>query len=396
MLHINLSNIRHNVKALKSLTNFGTKFLSVVKNNAYGHGLVEVSRAAVAGGADWLGVVHVWEGVILRQAGLKCPILVLGWVDLNEIEDAVQYNIDVPVMSLEQLKKIASTIQHQKSKRRSGEGALRLNIHIKIETGLHRFGAENKELQEIVEFLSRSSNFRLQGMYSHLAAVEEAKMDYAQKQLARFKQQIAKIHRRQDKQLPINHLAATAATILMPETHLDMVRCGIGIYGLWPSPETQAEAKKQGIKLELKPALEWRESIVGLKKVAKGEPVGYGCSWVAPRDSIIGLLPVGYADGLDRSLSNKGKVMVEGQPCDIVGRICTNVTFVNLTPKYLEGGGVRKVRSSLRWQNQLKVTIFSADTDSEASVDTQAARADTINYELVTRLSEHLERKFYE
>lgn len=371
MIKVNLKNIRHNVRELKMLAP-KSQLMAVVKNNAYGHGLIEVSSSAIKGGATWLGVVHVWEGVALRQAGVKVPILVLGWVDVDEIESAIANNIDVPVMTFGQAKKIVSRIKTLNNKK--------LRIHIKIETGLHRFGIEGKELSELYSFIQKSDKLELVGAYSHLASVEEANLDYALKQKRRFEEQFSVIASAA-KQSLIRHLGATSATILLPETHFDMVRCGIGIYGLWPSTETRLEAKNCNIKLELKPALSWVEPIVALKKVPAGEAVGYGCAWVPHRDSIVGLLPVGYADGLPRSLSGKGKVIIKDKVCDIVGRICTNVTFIDVTR-------IENV------DTENMVTVISDKISSIVSCDSQAQRAGTINYELLTRLNSNLERKF--
>lgn len=368
MLKINLSNIRHNVRELKKLTP-KSQLMAVVKNNAYGHGLVEVSLAAIKGGAGWLGVVHVWEGVALRQAGIKVPILVLGWVNEDEISEAVEYEIDVPIMSISQAKAIEAKITKKKHS---------LRIHIKIETGLHRFGVREKELKQLFDFISKSKKFELVGAYSHLAAVEEANLDYALRQKERFEVQLKTL---KTKQPLIRHLGATSATILLPETHFDMVRCGIGIYGLWPSPETRFEAKKRNIKIKLMPALAWVQKIAAIKEVPAGEAVGYGCAWVPHRNSVVALLPIGYADGLDRSLSGKGKVIIKDQVCDIVGRICTNVTFIDVT----------KVKDIKPYNEAI---IISDQADSEVACDSQAAMAGTINYELVTRLSERLARSF--
>lgn len=369
MLKVDTQAIKANVENLRSLST--AKFMAVVKNNGYGHGLVETARAAEEGGADWLGVVHVSEGVILREAGIELPILALGWVAPAELEIAINYKIDVPVTSLEQLAAFRSVIPtHAK-----------LRIHLKVETGLNRLGLTGNDLVEVGRLTGlinrQATQFSVIGVYSHLAAVEEAEYLYTLKQAERFQQACLRI--RVGVQEPcIRHLSATAATILMPDLHFDMVRCGIGIYGLWPSAETWEKSTKPiGF---LKPALSWVETIVQIKNVAIGEAVGYGCTWRPTTASRVAILPIGYADGLPRAMSNKGQVVVGGQACPIVGRICTNITFVDITATSAKIGD--------------EAYILAADHASPVSVDAQAERIGTINYELVTRLPSELARSY--
>lgn len=361
MLTINLAAIKSNVALLKA-TAPRSQFMAVVKDNAYGHGLIEVSRAAVEAGADWLGVVHLHEGERLRQAGIDVPILMLGYVSAEEVSRAVDAAVDVPVMSLEHAQELARVVPTTST----------LRVHLKVETGLQRFGVRDDELNAVRSLLEHAP-FQLVGVYSHLAAVEDALLDFTHAQLERFRLLTADFP-----PTVVRHIGATAATLLLPEAHLDMVRCGIGIYGLWPSPEAQHQAHAHGISLI--PALRWTEPIRAFHTVDINQPVGYGCTWKPDRPSRVALLDVGYADGLPRALSNQGIVTISGQPCPIVGRICSNVTFVDVTGVTTQIGD--------------DVTLLAADESSPASIDQQAERAGTINYDLVIRLPEHLRRRY--
>lgn len=362
MLFIDLAAIKKNVAMLKAAAP-SSQFMAVVKDNAYGHGLVPVSQAAVDAGADWLGVVHLREAAALRAAGIEVPILMLGYVAPDEVSIALQHRIDVPVMSLEHARALASYIQTRNP----------LRVHLKVETGMHRFGVADAELQALSDYVS-AGPFEPIGIYSHLAAVEDELMDFTHQQIEDFDRQSRPIGTGL-----IRHLAASAATLIAPESHFDLVRCGLAIYGLWPSDDVRRQVEATGRLLQ--PALSWTEPIRAIKQVDVGQPVGYGCTWKPDRPSRVALLDVGYADGLPRSLSNQGVVMVGGQSCPIVGRICSNVTFVDVTDASARVGD--------------GVLLIEADAQSASSLDKQAERAGTINYELAIRLPDNLERHYH-
>lgn len=372
MLFIDLTAIRSNIRALRSAAP-SAKFLAVVKDNAYGHGLVPVAESAVEAGADWLGVVRVWEGVQLREAGIELPILVLGYVPPEDVAAAVRYRIDVPLMDLGHAHALREAIPEGK----------RLRVHLKVETGLNRFGVRDRSLLELARFAGvlrsagTSSPFVPVGVYSHFAAVEESELEYSQRQIEAFTESTSRLGAGANGTL-LRHLAATGATLVLPASHFDMVRCGIGIYGLWPSEGVQQQV---GTSVALQPALQWVEPIRALKAVNAGDAVGYGCAWRPNRPSTVALLDVGYADGLPRHLGETGITTIFEQPCPIVGRICSNVTFIDVTDIGQAAVGD-------------EVTLLSNDPTSPAFIDAQADRAGTINYELVMRLPAHLQRQY--
>ncbi|MBI2589970.1 alanine racemase [Candidatus Berkelbacteria bacterium] len=374
MLTINLAAIRENIRILKTAA-APAKFMAVVKNNAYGHGLIEVAQAALEAGSDWLGVIHVSEGVQLRDTGITAPILVLGYVPPEDIPHAVHYRIDIPLINLEHAHKVRSKIPTGK----------KLRVHLKIETGLNRFGVTSLELLELAQFIGlrsahsgQNSAFSPIGVYSHLAAVEEVAFGHARLQLDNFDEQTRRLGAHKNGDL-LRHIAATAAILMLPESHLDLVRSGIGIYGLWPSAEIARRVDHPTARLQ--PALEWSEPIAELKKVQANQPVGYGCSWKPIKDATVALIAIGYADGLDRKFSSIGVVEVLDTECPIVGRICTNVTFIDVThvPRVTVGD---------------EVILLSASQTSPASAQAQADRINTIHYELVSRLPIHIQRSY--
>ena len=376
-LEINLENLKNNVQNLKSLLKKETKFLAVVKSNAYGHGLIETSRALVQFGADWFGVINIDEAIDLREAGIFKPILILGAISAKDARLAANQDISVPIISLSMAREI-SDINFDKP----------LKIHLKIDTGLNRLGLEIGEIAEAVRLLKSNRNIEFEGIYSHLASVEENDLAFTKLQIENFKKAVKILEENQIKN-SIKHLGATAAAILQPETHFDMVRCGIGLYGLWPSVENKKTyCLKHGENFSLRsknnflmPVLSYKTEIIQIKKVGQGEKIGYGCTYEAKKDMTVGILPIGYYEGVDRGLSNCGQVIISGIRCPIVGRVAMNMTIVEI--------------SNVNVQLSNKVaTIIGQDGDEEIAADEIAEKLGTINYEIVTRLPAHIERRY--
>lgn len=350
---------------MKSLLEPQTNFLAVVKANAYGHGVIQCAKAAIEAGANWLGVVEINSALELRKADIKAPILVLGYPEINLLNDASKNNISVPVISLDYAKEISEM-------KFSGK----LKVHLKVETGLNRLGMLEDEALLACKVLQTNSNIEVEGIYSHLAAVEEGKIDFTFKQIDNFKK-IIRAFENQNIHIPLKHIAASAGAMLVPEAHFDMVRDGISTYGLWPSGENKESFGAQDF---LEPVLSFKTQIVQVKNIKAGEKVGYGCTFEAKNDMTIGILPVGYFDGLDRGLSNKGEVLVDGARCPIIGRVAMNMIIIKL-----------KVESE-KLKARQEVTIIGKDGDEEITVDEIADKLGTINYEVVARLPEHLKR----
>lgn len=364
-LEINLENLSQNIRNLKGLLKPETKFMAVVKSNAYGHGLVDVSKAASSSGADWFGVINVAEGMQLRQAGIAKPVLVLAAVNLQEARQAANQGISIPIISLNQAREIAE-IGFDKP----------LKVHLKVDTGLNRLGMEKGEVIEAAKILSSNQNIVLEGVYSHLAAVEENNFEFTSLQITEFEIAIKLLTNAGFDHL-IKHIAATSAVIILPDSGFDMVRCGIGIYGLWPSEEIKATFNRPDF---LRPVLTYMTELVQVKEIKIGEKIGYGCSFEAKEDMEIGILPIGYYEGLDRGLSNIGEVLVKSKRCPIVGRVAMNMCVVDITGIDAEVGD--------------RVTIIGCDDSEEITADEIAKKINTINYEVVTRIPEHIEREY--
>jgi alanine racemase len=256
-------------------------------------------------------------------------------------------------------------------------------VHIKVNTDLNRLGFEPHDLHQAVDELLRFPEIAIAGIFSHLASAEELDSPYTMHQLAAFERALARVAPRLDGQVPapVRHIAASAAAMLWPQTRLDMARFGIALYGLMPSPQTR-EAMT-GEPLDLRPALSYHSQLVAVRTIAAGASVGYGGSFHAPREMRIGVIPAGYADGVPRALSNRGAFLVDGARCPIVGRVAMNMTEIDLTLAPQAHVGSR-------------VTLIGRDGDATITADDWATWADTINYEIVTRLPSELPREYVE
>jgi alanine racemase len=370
---ISLAALRANAQALRDLIT-PTRAAFVVKGNAYGHGMVEVALA-IERFAARLCVFSLEEAIELRDGGITAPVMVLGPIAPGDIDAAIDANVEIALWDTgEWARRLAQAAQHAQR---------RVKAHIKVNTGLNRLGLQPVELPDAVEDYGRLSSIELAGIFSHLAAAEELDSPFTMHQLERFnhayKHAEASLMARGAR--PIRHIAASAAAMLWPETRLDMVRYGIALYGLWPSAPTREAMDGRGLVLQ--PALSFFTELVVLRTIAAGEAVGYGTTFHAPRSMRIGVIPVGYADGVPRALSNTGAVLIDGVRCPIIGRVAMNMTLVDVTQ-------VPNARV------EMPVTLIGRNGAAEITADDWAAWCDTINYEIVTRLPAHIPRTFTE
>ncbi len=364
----------HNLKELRKGLKRGTLLCAVVKGNAYGHGVREM--VPLLRSADWFGVNSLEEGVELREIGEKRPILVLGYVPLKAVGEAVARNLDLTVYNRETLE-ASSRVDHEAL----GQPGRLARLHLKIETGTGRQGILPEEVEEFLELLARTRGVRLAGISTHFANIEDTlNHEYAEFQLRRFRRALEALKRHGVKP-DFTHTAATAAAILFRKTHFSLVRAGIGIYGLWPSRETYLSTLMGRRPVpELKPVLTWKTRIVQLKNLPEGSYISYGCTYRATRAIRLAVLPVGYADGYDRGLGNNAYVLVRGKRAPVVGRVCMNLTMVDVS----DIPGV---------QLEEEVVLLGRDGEERISAETMADWAGTINYEVVTRISPFLQRR---
>jgi alanine racemase len=370
-IEVSLGALRHNAALLKSLA-APAQSAFVVKGNAYGHGLLAVAKA-IEPSAVRLCVFTAEEGLELRSGGIAVPILVLGPVSAGAIPGAVAAELETALWDAGGFAaRLAAEARVQG--RRAG-------VHLKVNTDLNRLGLDPSEVQHAVASLAAMPELSLIGIYSHLAAAEEIDSPYTQHQRDAFDRALNDVEPLLAGRpvSPLRHIAASAAAMLWPWTRLDMVRFGIAVYGLMPSPQIAEalEAQPPG----LRPALAYRSELVVTRTVAAGASVGYGGTFHAPRAMRIGVVPAGYADGVPRALSNRGAFAVDGALCPIVGRVAMNMTQIDLTeaPRAHVGS---------------TVTLIGKDGEASVTADDWARWSETINYEIVTRLPSEVPRVY--
>ncbi len=363
--------IAHNAETLSALIGRGhTAF--VVKGNAYGHGLIEVALAA-APFANRICVYSVDEAIALRGAGVSLPILVLGPVPAEVLDEAIAAKLELSLWNTgEFARKLVQAARRRQS---------RAIVHVKVNTGLNRLGLEPLEFGDAIEDFLHLSELELRGVFSHLASAEELDSPYTMHQLESFERALTSARPLFERAqiAPLRHIAASAAAILWPQTRLDLARVGIALYGLWPSKQTHEASRANGVTLE--PALSYESKIVAERLVPTGSAIGYGGTFHAPHDMRVGIVPAGYADGIPRALSNRGAFIVNGTLCPIVGRVGMNVTQLDLTPA-----------ASARTGST--VTLIGTDGTASVTADDWANWAGTINYEIVARLPSELPRVY--
>lgn len=356
--------LARNARALAQLV-APARLCAVVKANAYGHGLAEAARALAPHVARF-AVYELDEAVRLRDAGITTPLHILGPVPPDALDAA--HASDAAITLWDDglyARQVASVARRRRA---------RFAVHAKIDTGVVRLGIPHRDAPAVLARYASTPEFDVRGTFSHLAAAEELDSTFTHEQLAHFVTATLDIAPGVER-----HLAATAAAMLWPETRLDAVRCGIGLYGIWPSNETRTLMEAHG--LTLAPALSWTTRIVAMHDVAPGTTVGYGRTWEAARPSRIATLPIGYAEGLPRAAGNRADVLVRGVRARLVGRICMNMAFADVT----DVAGVETGDT---------VTLIGEDGGQRLTAETLAAACGTIGYELVARLPVHVPRTY--
>ncbi len=370
---ISQSALHHNVRTLRQIVGEQTLLAPTVKGNAYGHGLLETSRIFLHAGADWLCVNALYEARTLRQAGIKAPLYMVGYVALSHVREALALDCQLVCYNRETLEAAS------RAARELGKPAA---LHLKVETGNNRQGLPPVQALAMARDIHHNPWTSLAGVASHYANVEDTTdHNYAQLQFARFEAFCSQLTQAS---IPtgLRHISNSAATLLWPDRTLELVRTGIATYGMWPSKETLVAALLTGRqRVELKPALRWCTRIVQIKEVPAGEYIGYGCTYRTTHPIRLALLPVGYYDGYDRKLSNIAHVLVCGKRAPVRGRVCMNIIMVDVTDipqAHLEG----------------TVTLLGRDQEEVISAEQFADWAGTINYEATTRINDRIPRTF--
>lgn len=366
-IEVNRKAIRHNFDVFRNLIPKQTKLMAVVKSNAYGHNLVDFSKDMQKLGADFLGVDSMTEARALRREGVKLPILVLGYTMPELFSEAARDNISLTVSTFETL----TALKKAKLPRP-------LKIHIKVDTGMHRQGFLPTDLPMVLKKLKAKSyqlKAQTEGLYTHFAAAKNPAFPKdTQDQITEFRKWGEAF--RKEGLKPIMHAAASGGTLLFPESHFDMVRVGIGLYGLWPEPTVKAYFGK---RITLRPALAWKSIVTEVKKLPKGSRIGYDLTEMMPKDGLLAVIPIGYWHGYPRALSSVGRVLIRGNECKLLGRVSMDMLTV-------DASDVPDIRVDD------EVTVIGDDDASPVSAEGVANLLGASWYEVVTRLNPLIRR----
>ncbi len=358
-----------NIKTLRALSE-GARFCAVVKANAYGHGIKEVAQIAARAGVQAFAVDQIDDALLLRGLFPSALILQLGYLLFEDYAEAIHHQIDFTVYDREGIahaEKIAAAT------------ASRARIHLKIETGTSRQGVLMEDLSDLLLEIRRCTHIQLVGVSTHFANIEDTtNPEYASLQFSRFSESV-KLVQEYGFQPEFVHCACSAAVLLYPDTHGSLVRAGIAMYGIWPSESIEDTIRKQTISCDLRPVLKWKTRIAQIKSLPAGTPIGYGLTERLKQRSRIAVLPVGYWDGYDRLLSSVGDILVNGQRCKVMGRICMNMMMIDVSAvPHVEKEDV--------------VTLLGVDGRHEVTAYELAQKTRTIPYEIVTRINPLLPR----
>ena len=376
---IDLDAIQKNILNLKQITNKKSKFMAVIKANAYGHGAVQIAKTAIKTGADWLGVARIDEAAHIRRAGITIPILVLGYTHPSQAAMINNLDLVATVYDLEMAKALSSKATFLNSP---------CKVHLKIDTGMGRVGmiinnnlcnkalpdktAINKTIKKIEQMI-KLPGIDLNGIYTHFSAADHKDQTYTKLQIGAFKSLLDDLKGKKGIDFEICHAANSAGIIEFPESHFDMVRAGIAIYGLYPSLAVDKS------KIKLVPAMRLTSIITGVRKVPKGSYISYGMTYKTQKKTILASVPVGYGDGFSRLFSSNCIMLVNGHRAPVVGRICMDQTMIDV-------GDIPNVKTGD------EVVLIGSQENETIGAEELAARINTIHYEIVSGLTSRVKK----
>ncbi len=370
-IEISRKAIKNNYNIFRGFISPKVKLMSIVKSNAYGHGFIEFAKETESLGADWLGADSIVEAVHLRQAGLKKPILVLGYTMPGRIHEAEENNISLTVSSFESLNSILSFISGD---RISGKY---IKVHIKVDTGMHRQGFAPEDMKKVCEILKKNPKIVFEGIYTHFAMAKNPSFPQeTNKQIEEFEKALKVV--KDFGFSPIRHASATSGTLLYPKAHYDMVRIGIGMYGLWPSKEVERVFTS---RLNLEPVLSWKTIIGEVKSLPEGGGVGYDLTEKLPKNSKIAICPIGYWHGFGRVFSSVGNVLAKGERAKVLGRVSMDMIVIDVSK-------IKNVKVGD------EVVLIGAQGKNKITADELAYLSDGVNYEIVTRTNPLIKRVY--
>jgi len=358
-IEIDKGAIKANFGVFRGLIPKKVKMLGVVKSNAYGHNLFEFAKELERLGVDYLAVDSAVEGIALRREGVKIPILILGYTLPEMIEKIVDNDLEITVSNFEYFSVIKKLKLSEPIK-----------IHIKVDTGMHRHGFQEKDIKKVIKLIKGNKKIEVVGLFTHFANAKNPAFPKETK----MQVELFNIWRQAFKKAGINpicHACATSGTILFPEAHFDMVRIGIGLYGVWPSQETAAFAKD---KFKLTPVLSWKTIIGEINNIKAGEKIGYDFTEKIMIDSKVAVLPIGYWHGYPRALSGIGQVLINGKQAKVLGRICMDIIMVDITE--IKGAKVGD-----------EVTIIGSSGKEKVSIGDISSLIGGSDYEVMTTIN---------
>ncbi|MFS8351554.1 alanine racemase [Bacillus nitratireducens] len=367
IVEVDLNAVKHNVKEFKKRVNDeNIAMMAAVKANGYGHGAVEVAKAAIEAGINQLAVAFVDEAIELREAGITVPILILGYTSVAAVEDAIQYDVMMTVYRIEDLQSINEIANRLQKK---------VQIQVKIDTGMSRIGLQ-EEVKPFLEELNRMEYVEVVGMFTHYSTADETDKAYTNMQTSLFEKAVntAKelgIH------FPYIHSSNSAGSMELSNTFQNMVRVGIGIYGMYPSKEVDHTV------VALKPALSLKSKVAHVKHAKKNRGVSYGNTYVTTGEEWIATVPIGYADGYNRQLSNKGHALINGVRVPVIGRVCMDQLMLDIT-------------KAMPVQVGDEVVFYGKQGEEEIAVEEVADMLGTINYEVTCMLDRRIPRVYKE
>lgn len=364
---VNLDNLKDNLNEIKKIINPNTKIMPVVKANAYGHGVEKIIETLYENGADRFAVATLDEAIAIRNKGLNMPLQILSYTSLHRAGEIVDNNIIQTVNDIETAEVLSAEAVRRKKK---------VTVHIKINTGMNRLGfpCNDKTIKKIIKIYSLPF-INIEGIMTHFTSSDENDSEYTYRQFERFLDIFQKI-KKLGICIPIRHVSNSGAVISYPDMNLEMIRPGIILYGLYPSDNL----KKSG--LPLKPVMSLKANVISVNRILKNEFVGYGRRFKTLRKTFIAILPIGYADGYSRLLSNKAKVLINGEFAPVVGNICMDHCMVNVTD------------IGKKVSNGDEAVLFGEQNGNWIQADKLASILDTIGYEIVTGIGNRIPRVY--
>ncbi|MDG1198902.1 MAG: alanine racemase [Actinomycetota bacterium] len=359
---INLGALEKNFNVIRKRAN-NSMVMPVIKADAYGHGIEKIGLHLEQLGADRLAVAYVEEGVVLRQAGVTIPIHVMGGAIKRQIPLFLDHDLIFTAPSIEKLEQINDAAKTR---------GLKAVVHLKIDTGMERIGVHHYKAESFLLASLKCESIIVEGVFSHFARADETNLSSALLQLERFNQ-VLEFYDKKNLPTPLRHISNSGGIAQIPDANLDIVRPGILMFGVYPSPETQRT-------VAVEPVLSWHSEVIYFKVVEAGNPVSYGGTWQPDKQTRVVTLPVGYADGYRRDLSNCAEVLVRGQRYPVVGRVCMDQTMLDIGTGTAYNGDV--------------VTLIGSDGDHSISAEDLAEWSGTIPYEVLASISARVPRVY--